>query len=149
MAVVMVMNAGLPPEVGAEAIINEEQDVGKEGTSEPVLRPSPTSQDSSKPSAQQQQAAEIVRSLFGDVGKVVGIFSCSVARQSGRLYVSTQGLFFYSNLFGFEKKICIRYEETVELIMYRSTSLFVRTSSGDEHGKCIETLIVTKPLQQV
>jgi hypothetical protein len=47
---------------------------------------------------QQQQATEIVKALFGNnvVGKVVGVFSCSVARQSGRLYVSTEGLFFYS-----------------------------------------------------
>lgn len=135
----MVMNADLSLEVGAEARINDDKDAGKDGASEPVLRSSPTSQDSSKPSAQQLQATEIARSLFGNVGKVLGIFSCSVARQSGRLYVSTEGLFFYSNLFGFEKKICIRFEETVELITYRSTSLFVRTSGGDEHGKLIET----------
>ena len=45
---------------------------------------------------QQQQATEIVKALFGNAGKVVGTFSCSVTRQSGRLYVSTEGLLFYS-----------------------------------------------------
>ena len=113
------------------------------------LRSSPTaSLESSKLSstvAQLHQATEIVKSLFGNVGKVnvVGVFSCSVARQSGRMYVSTEGLFFYSNLFGFEKKICVRYENAVELITYRSTSLYVRTSSGDEHGKLYSSSIIS------
>lgn len=106
--------------------------------------------------AQQQQATEIVKALFGNVGKVVGVFSCSVARQSGRLYVSTEGLLFYSvsselpychlllpyislkhlqNLFGFEKKISIRFCDARELMLYRSTSIFIRTVNGDEHGE--------------
>ena len=67
------------------------------------FRPFPTSPDSSKhvgcsSTLQLQQATEIVKALFGNdsVGQVVGVYSCSAARQSGRLYVSTDGLFFYS-----------------------------------------------------
>eukprot|EP00804_Cyclotella_cryptica_P007091 CCRYP_014538-RC/>CCRYP_014538-RC protein AED:0.09 eAED:0.09 QI:153/1/1/1/1/1/6/63/495 len=104
-------------------------------------RSSPTSLDTNihnigcSSTVQQQQATEIVKALFGNdsIGKVVGVYSCSVARQSGRLYVSTDGLFFYSNLFGFEKRICIKYDDAVEILKYRHTSLYVRTFSGDEH----------------
>lgn len=93
------MNDVSSSEVGVETLVNNDEGNVNDGSSETV-RSSPTSQDISMPSktgfTQQQQATEIVKTLFGDVGKVVGIFSCSVTRQSGRLYVSAQGLFFYS-----------------------------------------------------
>jgi len=63
----------------------------------------------------------------------VGDYACSYQRQSGRLYVSTGALFFYSNLFGFEKKICVKYDELVEITILRTTSLYLRTADDEEH----------------
>jgi len=68
------------------------------------------------------------------VGDVVQDFSCSYQRQSGRLYVSTIGLFFYSNLFGYEKKVRIDYTQTSNISKMRTTSLLVQSSmNGDEY----------------
>lgn len=85
--------------IGEQGIFNRNR---SDGDIDP-FKSSPTSPDSSKhigccSTGQQQQATEIVKALFGNesIGKVVGVYSCSVARQSGKLYVSTDGLFFYS-----------------------------------------------------
>jgi hypothetical protein len=65
---------------------------------DPVRSPASSSRSSSLAAA--HQATEIVKTLVGNeyttVGKVVGVYSCSVGRQSGKFYVSTVGLFFYS-----------------------------------------------------
>jgi hypothetical protein len=61
------------------------------------------------------------------VGDVIQDVQCSYQRQSGRLYISTEGLFFYSNLFGFEKRIGIKYEHAVQITMIRTTSLLIKT----------------------
>lgn len=96
------MNTRSLSDVGVETLASNDADTVSNGKPDPVRSRSSPSQDApSKPGrsnsvAQQQQATEIVKALFGDVGRVVGIFSCSVARQSGRLYVSAEGLFFYS-----------------------------------------------------
>jgi len=76
-----------------------------------------------------------VKALFGgrSVGDVVQDFSCSFQRQAGRLYVSTEGLFFYSNLFGFEKKIRINYEQAINIGKIRSTSLSIKTIAEEEY----------------
>ena len=53
---------------------------------------------------------EIVRTIFGDVGAIRRDFSCAIERKillHGRLYVTERFICFYSNLFGFEKKIKI------------------------------------------
>ena len=55
---------------------------------------------------------EIVWTLFGDVGRIRRDFSCAIERKillHGRLYVTERFVCFYSNLFGFEKKIKIPY----------------------------------------
>lgn len=70
---------------------------------------------------------EFIKALFGDAGVVVGDFSCSYQRQAGRLYVSTDAVFFYSNLFGFEKRIKIDYTNALEIDLVRTTSVFIKT----------------------
>jgi len=88
-------------------------------------------------STKQAYTTEIVKALFGDgdsspIGDVVDDFSCSFQRQAGRLYVSTEGLFFFSNLFGFEKKIRINYKQALGITIARTTSLSVTTMEGEE-----------------
>jgi len=74
---------------------------------------------------------EFIKALFGDTGVVVGDYSCSYQRQAGRLYVSTDAVFFYSNLFGFEKRIKIDYTNVVEIELVRTTSVFIKTSDEE------------------
>ena len=66
----------------------------------------------SSSSSKQAYTTEIVKALFGGaVGEVILDCSCSFQRQAGRLYIANKGLYFYSNLFGFEKKIRINYDQ--------------------------------------
>ena len=86
--------------------------------------------------SKQAYTTEIVKALFqgsgGSIGDVINDFSCSFQRQAGRLYISTTALFFYSNLFGFEKRIRIDYEATT-ITKIRSTSLHVKKKEGDKY----------------
>ena len=75
---------------------------------------------------------EFVRALFqASVGEVLGDFSCSFQRQAGRLYIASKGLYFYSNLFGFERKIEIQFDKVVDVSIIRTTSIQVRTSAEE------------------
>ena len=78
-------------------------------------------------------AAAFVKALGGPTGDVVQDVTCSFQRQLGRLYVSTDGIFFYSNLFGFERKIRINYEQILVVTKTRTTSLLVKTVDGEEY----------------
>eukprot|EP00985_Skeletonema_marinoi_P008576 scaffold3916_cov138-Skeletonema_marinoi.AAC.1 len=82
-------------------------------------------------SSKQMYTTEFIKALFGDTGVVVGDYSCSYQRQAGRLYVSTDAVFFYSNLFGFEKRIKIDYTNAVEIDLVRTTSVFIKTSDEE------------------
>jgi hypothetical protein len=84
---------------------------------------------SSAKDSKRAYTTEIVKALGGNVGDVIQDVQCSYQRQSGRLYISTEGLFFYSNLFGFEKRIGIKYEHAVQITMIRTTSLLIKTGS--------------------
>jgi hypothetical protein len=75
-----------------------------------------------------------VKALGGPAGDVVQDVPCSYQRQTGRLYVSTDGLFFYSNLFGFEKRIGINYDRALEITKVRTTTLLVRTVEGEVYA---------------
>jgi hypothetical protein len=55
---------------------------------------------------------EIVTTIFGNVGVIQDDFFCAIERNlllQGRMYVTNRFLCFYTNLFGFEKKIKIPY----------------------------------------
>lgn len=67
------------------------------------------------------------------MGDIVQDYSCSFQRQAGRLYVSNSGLFYYSNLFGFEKKIRVDYDRVVEITKTRTTSILVKARGGGEY----------------
>ena len=68
---------------------------------------------------------EIVRAIFGrEIGAVVGDYSCTHNKRSGRIYVATNAICFYSNLFGFEKKIKIPYSH-VTCVTKENTAVFI------------------------
>ena len=55
---------------------------------------------------------EVVRLIFGDVGRILSDFSCAVEAKvllHGRMYITTRYICFYSNFFGYEKKIKLPY----------------------------------------
>jgi len=89
---------------------------------------------SSTKDSKRAYTTEVVKALGGNVGDVIQDVQCSHQRQSGRLYISTEGLFFYSNLFGFEKRIGIKYEHAVQIETIRTTSLLIKTGVGDGEG---------------
>lgn len=78
-------------------------------------------------------AAAFVKALGGPTGDVVQDVTCSFQRQLGRLYVSTNGIFFYSNLFGFERRIRINYDQILAVTTIRTTSLLVKTLEAEEY----------------
>ncbi len=45
-------------------------------------------------------------------------------------------MFICQNLFGFEKKLRVKYNELVEIAILRTTSLYLRTADDEEHGEC-------------
>mmetsp|Transcript_7426 Transcript_7426/g.10824 ORF Transcript_7426/g.10824 Transcript_7426/m.10824 type:complete len:485 (-) Transcript_7426:906-2360(-) len=93
--------------------------------------PRSTQGSSNSSSSKQMYTTEFIKALFGEAGIVVGDFSCSYQRQAGRLYVSTDAVFFYSNLFGFEKRIKIDYVNAMEIDLVRTTSVFIKTSEEE------------------
>ena len=89
--------------------------------SPPQPTPQPQSQYKSNSST-----TDIVHSMFGpSVGLCMGDFTCQYNRITGRLYACTEAILFYSNLFGFEKKFYFRYEDVLQMQLYRETSIQV------------------------
>ena len=75
----------------------------------------------------------IVRSLFGhNVGAVLSTHTCSYRRQSGRLYISSTHLAFYSTMFGFERKIMIRIADIKYAGLVRTTSIACRSQCAND-----------------
>jgi len=76
---------------------------------------------------------QIVHSMFGEsVGTCYGSFSCGCNRQQGRLYVACKAIMFYSNLFGFERRLCMYHSEVTEIKIHRATSIWVSTMDGED-----------------
>lgn len=76
---------------------------------------------------------EIAHSIFGQsVGCCYGSFSCNLNRQHGRLYVASKAIMFYSNLFGFERRLCLPLSDVTDTKIYRSTSIFIAMFDGEE-----------------
>lgn len=74
----------------------------------------------------------IVRSLFGhSVGNIIEAHSCTYRRQSGKMYISTNSLCYYSNMFGFERKIMIRFCDIKLAKFVRTTSIKIGSQCAD------------------
>ena len=81
----------------------------------------------------EQSSSEIVQSLFGrTVGPCWADDSCSYHRQHGRLYLSTKAVCFYSNLFGFERRLCLLLTDLDLMELYRSTSIRLCMVDGED-----------------
>ena len=86
------------------------------------------------PQRAERSSTEIVHSLFGpSVGLCWGDFSCSHHRQRGRLYASSNVIAFFSNLFGFEQRLCLQLADVAEIKPYRSTSVSITTLEGEQY----------------
>jgi hypothetical protein len=75
-----------------------------------------------------QYATEIVKSLFGSlVGTIYYHCPCHhpSRHMSGKLYVGTNALAFYSNLFGIERKLLLDYAHVSTVNEYRTTSIAI------------------------
>jgi hypothetical protein len=71
---------------------------------------------------------EIVRGLFGpNIAPIKSVYKCSHTRASGRLYISSNAICFYSNIFGFERKLMIRIMDITFAGLTRSTSIVIRS----------------------
>ena len=73
-------------------------------------------------------SSDIVKALFGaSVGPCWGDFFCTYNRIRGRLYATSQAILFYTNLLGFERRICLIFREIVHMELYRTTSIRINT----------------------
>jgi hypothetical protein len=75
-----------------------------------------------------QYTTEIVKSLFGSlVGNIHYHCTCHhpSRHMSGKLYIGTNALAFYSNLFGIERKLLLEYTNISAVNEYRTTSIAV------------------------
>jgi hypothetical protein len=75
-----------------------------------------------------------VTALFGPaVGPCVGDFAASYCRVGGRLFAATRAIMFYSNLFGFERRLCLPLDEVEAVESYRSTSIRICMVDCEEY----------------
>ena len=73
----------------------------------------------------------VVEALFGPgLGPCWGDFSCTYNRIRGRLYATSQAVLFYTNLLGFERRICLLLRDISRMELFRTTSL--RFSTRDD-----------------
>lgn len=71
-------------------------------------------------------ATRMVHSLFGvEFGPCWGDFFCSHGRIRGRMYAVTNGILFYSNLLGFERRLCLQFANVTSIALHRTTSIRV------------------------
>ena len=88
----------------------------------------------SQASSSLQASSSIVRALFGPaVGPCYGDFFCTHHRIRGRLYATGLAVLYSSNLLGFERRICLRFCEIVELELHRTTSIRITMFDSESY----------------
>jgi len=117
-------------------------------TAPPVNHMNNSSALSSAASPHLTAASAMVHALFADhnnssnsssnnnntLGPCWGDFDCSHQRIPGRLYAVTSGILFYSNLLGFERRLCLQYDDIQSLTLYRTTSLRIELMNSSNGG---------------
>lgn len=79
------------------------------------------------------QCTEMVHTIFDrSVGHCYGSFSCTYKRQHGRLYVARRAVLFFSNLFGYERRLSMFLSEVTDVNIHRSTSIWISMMDGEE-----------------
>jgi len=69
--------------------------------------------DEMKQLNEEQYRREVIAQVFGDIGEIKEDFACAVQSKillQGRLFITESCVCFYSNLFGYEKKIVLPWE---------------------------------------
>jgi hypothetical protein len=116
------------------SINTERTSLEEDESTEPPLLPEPSSSLRSLTTtlpdrfdrASMVAASDVVRALFGaQVGPCWGDFFCTHNRIRGRLFAVTTGVLFYSNLLGFERRLCLRFADIVSITLYRTTSICI------------------------
>mmetsp|Transcript_26517 Transcript_26517/g.76547 ORF Transcript_26517/g.76547 Transcript_26517/m.76547 type:complete len:616 (-) Transcript_26517:1544-3391(-) len=73
---------------------------------------------------------EIVRAIFGPmIGAVVGDYFCTHKRTNGRMYIATNAICYYSNLFSSESKYVFRFADMVEVTKVKSNGICIATKT--------------------
>lgn len=86
------------------------------------------------PPSRNTERSAVVIALFGAaVGPCVGDFSTTYNRVNGRLYAATRAILFYSNLFGFERRLCLQFSDIESIEAYRSTSIKISMVDCEDH----------------
>jgi hypothetical protein len=69
-------------------------------------------------------SSDVVQALFGDsVGPCWGDFFCTHSRIRGRLYATSQAILFYTNLLGFERRLCLLFRDVDAMELFKTTSV--------------------------
>lgn len=120
--------------------------VAKEQPAKPAEKEHPRSEPRAPPRNPLQQSparlqappkshasTEIVHSMFGpSVGNCWGDHSCQYNHVRGRLYACAEAVLFYSNIFGFEKKINLSFDSIIQMSLYRQTSILVMAQEEND-----------------
>jgi len=97
-------------------------------------RPPPSTAESTASATKSTERSAVVLALFGpSVGPCVGDFSTTYNRVNGRLYAATRAILFYSNLFGFERRLCLQFSDIESIEAYRSTSIRISMVDCEDH----------------
>jgi hypothetical protein len=97
----------------------------------PLQQPQSVEEDAS---TALEASTQIVRALFGSaVGECWGDYFCTHNRIRGRLYATSLAVLFHSNLLGFERRICLRYCEIVEMELFRTTSIRITMFDSEQY----------------
>lgn len=100
----------------------------------PDRTPLSTAESAAPAAARTTERSAVVLALFGpSVGPCVGDFSTTYNRVNGRLYAATRAILFYSNLFGFERRLCLQFSDIESIEAYRSTSIRISTVDCEDH----------------
>ncbi|KAI2501161.1 hypothetical protein MHU86_13307 [Fragilaria crotonensis] len=78
-------------------------------------------------------STEMVHAIFDQsVGNCYGSFPCTYSRQHGRIYVASRAVLFFSNIFGFERRLSMSLSEITDIKTYRSTSIWISMMDGED-----------------
>lgn len=79
---------------------------------------------------------EIVRRLVGpSLGKAKVDFACANGSYTGRMYVCVHGAGFYSNLFGFERTVCIHWKHVIKINKVKTSGIGFQYVATSKNGK--------------
>jgi len=102
--------------------------------SAPGTPQSSTTEQQRRLSSSLPASTAVVETLFGPgLGPCWGDFSCTYNRIRGRLYATSQAVLFYTNLLGFERRICLLLRDVARMELFRTTSLRFSTQDDETY----------------